>query len=757
MAVLTGAGLRGRRRAGLAVTFGVLLLSAFGLAAGIAVSGHGEARIDQLAARTHVADVVAWAHPAGPAGTTPVLPGIAAQPGVRAAVGPFPTTEAQYADGSHSIQMQVTGVDDPRIAVNRPLLAGGRWVRGPAEIVLERSLAESLGLRPGSRVAFQGTAGAADYTVVGTAYDLTDCTYPQCNEGRTFATAAGVERLDTAPSGTYWLAVAGSSEAVADHLLSHYGSALDGVNTWPDTRGDLTRAEGIFGRFVSVFGGFLLVACAIVVAGSMATRMVERRREIGLYGAIGFTRGQIVGALIAEELVVGVAASLGGWAVAGALVPFLTPGGAPLGRPDPAWPLAGLVATVVIVSVVLVLSILAGAWRTGRRAVPELLADAPPIPRGRFGRAGARVPRALALLGLGAAVARPVRALLAALAVGVAVVGAVVGFGFVTTISQAFTQPARTGDPWTIGISPRTTSVADGRTVTAALGADPDVASWYTETDRPASLQNETFRARAIGGSPRYVLGAGRMPAAPGEVIIGYGMVHDFGLAVGSTAPMRIDGRPFTGRVVGWYRETEDNGDIVALRLADLHTLEPGAVPDAYRVTTAPGVTTAAGVAGLRSRLASVADVDQIDDSPNGGISVLRVSIGLIVGLLGIVALANLMAALLTGNAEQTRVTGVEQALGFTPRQLIWQGVVAAAGTGFVAVVLGLPLGLVAFRALSNLVTSGIGAGPDFAALPGAGPLVVIALVAPLLCGLLGAEAARRALRIPAAECLRWE
>lgn len=739
------------------MTFGVLLLSAFGLAAGIAVTAHGDARIDQLAARTNVADVVAWAHPSGSAGATPVLPAISGQPGVRTAVGPFPTTEARYADGPDSIQMQVTGVDDPRIAVNRPLLAAGRWVRGSAEIVLERSLAEGLGLRPGSRVTLRGLAGPADYTVVGTAYDLTDCTYPQCNEGRTFATAAGVRRLDNAPGGTYWLAVSGSSEAVADHLLSHYGSALDGVNTWPDTRGDLTRAQGIFGRFVAVFGVFLLVACAIVVAGSMATRMTERRREIGLYGAIGFTRGQIVGALIAEELVVGVLASVCAWAAAGALIPFLTPGGAPLGRPDPAWPLGALLVTVGIVSVVLVLSILAGAWRTGRRAVPELLADAPPVPRGRFGRAGARVPRHLALLGLGAAAGRPVRAALAALAVGVAVVGAVVGFGFVSTISQAFTQPARTGDPWTISVSPRSSSGAGDEQVTAALGADPDVAGWYTETDRPASFRNQTFRSRAIGGAPRYVLGAGRRPRAPGEVIVGYGMLHDFGMTVGSAAAMRIDGRPFTGRVVGWYRETEDSGDIVALRLADLRMLEPGAVPDAYRVTTAAGVTAVAGVADLRTRLASVADVEAIDDHPDGGVSVVRVSIGLIVGLLGIVALANLMAALLTANAEQTRVTGVEQALGFTPRQLVGQGVVAAAGTGFAAVVVGLPLGLVAFRALSNAVTSGIGAGPDFAALPGGGPLVVIALAAPLLCGLLGAEAARRAVRRPPAESLRWE
>lgn len=754
VAHLAASGLRGRRRSGLAVTVGVLLLSAFGLCAGFIALGRGNARVDQLAQRTNVADVVAWAHPGGAAGSAGTLPGIAAFGGVTAAAGPLPTTDTQINRGSDPVDLQVTGLDDPRVPVNHPLLDAGRWVAGPNEIVLERSLAAKLGLRPGSTVGLRGRDGTVTYTVAGTAFDLTDCTYPQCDQGRSFATGAGVRRLGPPAKATYWLRVSGSPERVADQLLAHYGRALEGVNTWPDTRHDLTTVNDIFGRFVSVFGAFLLVACAIVVAGSMGTRMIERRREIGLYGAVGATRRQVVLALIAEEATLGVAASVVAWALAGRVTPFLAPNGSPLGRVDPQWPVGDLVLTAVVVTGVLVVSIVVGAWRTGRRPVPELLCDAPPVGTRSPRSFSAHVPARLSLVGVNAALARPVRAGLTALAVVVAVVGAIVATGFVSTMGQAINQPVRTGDPWTVSVNPRSASEAR---VESVLRSDRDVAGWYTETDRPASYRDQTFRSRAIGGSPRYELGAGRMPAGPGEVIVGYGMVKDFGMSVGTTATVRVDGKPFTGHVVGWYRETEDSGDIVALRLADLRRLDPTAVPDDYQITTAPGVTTDHALAGLRSRLGPTADVSPFDSGSTGGLGAFRVAIALVAVFVGVVALANLMAALLAANAENARATGIGQALGFTPRQVVGQGAVAAAATGLAAAVVGVPLGLVVYRALSNLVTAGIGAGPGFAPMPGGVTVAVIALGAAVLCGLLGAEAGRRAARRPITTALRWE
>jgi putative ABC transport system permease protein len=125
--------------------------------------------------------------------------------------------------------------------------------------------------------------------------------------------------------------------------------------------------------------------------------------------------------------------------------------------------------------------------------------------------------------------------------------------------------------------------------------------------------------------------------------------------------------------------------------------------------------------------------------------------------VLAVVALANLLAALLTGNRESARSAGVQAALGFTPRQIVTQGAVGAAFLGLAAVAVGVPIGLGVSTALGNLVTAGIGLGPGFGHGPGLGVTFGLVLVTPLLCALLGAVAARGLARYPVSELLRWE
>ena len=69
----------------------------------------------------------------------------------------------------------------------------------------------------------------------------------------------------------------------------------------------------------------------------------------------------------------------------------------------------------------------------------------------------------------------------------------------------------------------------------------------------------------------------------------------------------------------------------------------------------------------------------------------------------------------------------------------------------------GVPLGLVIFGTLSDLVSDGIGVGPGWMPLPTAGQLILVTLVALALAGGLGALAVARLARRPAAELVRWE
>jgi putative ABC transport system permease protein len=299
------AGLRGRRKTGLVATFVVLVLAAVGICAGLVVARQGAPLLDRVADEANLAHLVVY-------GDRSTLAEVAADPEVTASAGPFATANADLQQGTDSIETVVTAVDDHDVAVGRPVLRAGRWVTSADEIVLDRSFAADLDVHVGDRVELLAGTTAA-YTVVGTAVNLTDCVYPECDPGRAWVTSDGRGRLDPGSNeySQVWLRFAEASEA--DPFVQRQAQAgvqgIGGTDSWLDTRDDFLTLDQVFGAFVTAFGLFVLAAAAVVVAGSMAARLVKRRREIGLLGAVGFTPPQVSNALLLEHLTLGVAVS----------------------------------------------------------------------------------------------------------------------------------------------------------------------------------------------------------------------------------------------------------------------------------------------------------------------------------------------------------------------------------------------------------------------------------------------------------------
>ncbi|CUU60171.1 putative ABC transport system permease protein [Parafrankia irregularis] len=810
---LTMAGLRSRGRAGTAVLLLVLVIAATGLTAGVSVARGGEGRLDDLAERTNVPDVVVQARglPAEPTAATPSTAATAATaspsataataaardgaatlagvPGVRAVAGPQQVVDGELVTGSGPADLEsaeVAAVDDPDQVVGASQVTAGRWLDGPGELVVERSAATHLGLVPGSAVTLR-TSGGADvpFTVVGTATDLTDCAFPDCDPIRMFASSSGARRLDptgTASSTRYLLDAAPGTdpEELAGRLQRDHPDLAGWTNTWPDTRGDILVASRIFGRFVSAFGVFLLVACAIVIAGTMTIRVIRQRREIAMLGAVGCRPREIVAALVGEHLVLGLAAAAAGWVLGSLVSPLLDLGAAPLaGRPAPVWSVADLLLTAGVLSLVLVIATISPAVRAARAPVTEALRDSPSVGRLWSRGPATRVPARLSLLGLGPLATRPARTGLSTLAVVVAVVGLIVTGGFLRIVESAATDPFQTGSPWDVTVSVQASDSAPAQSAEAAQSAEstksaeaaqsaeatrigsvvrsaPGVASWYAEADRPANLGGETVLARAFdGGPPAYQVGAGRLPLGAGEVAVGYGLVADHGLKVGSTVAFEVAGATHTARVVGWYRTTEDTGDILLLPMAELRRTEPGAVARVFRLTAGPSVSPAA----LADQLSEAVGDDvplELQDSSTEGLAMVRTAMLSIAGLVAAVALVNLLSTLLAGNRENGRALGVLGALGLTPRQLVGQGAVAGAALGVLGLAVGIPLGLLCFRVLSDLVSASIGMGPGYGNGPGLGVLLGL-VVTPLACAAAGGLAARVLAARPVSHLLRWD
>jgi putative ABC transport system permease protein len=754
---IAAAGLRGRSKAGLVATFAVLVLAALGIAAGLAVARQGATLLDRVAAEANVAHLVVY-------GDASTLREVAADPEVKASAGPFATANAEMAQGTESISVAVTALDDHDVPVGRPVLRAGRWVTGAEEIVVDRSFAADRGLRVGDQLELKAGNTAA-FTVVGTAVNLTDCFYPQCDPGRVWVTGDGIRRLDPGRDeyGQLWLRFADASDA--DPFVQRQAEAgvegIGGTESWLDTRGDFLTLDRVFGAFVTAFGLFVVVAAAVVVAGSMTARLVERRREIGLLGAVGFTPRQVSTALLLEHLTLGLAATLTGWFLAGFLAPRLQLGiGAALGSQGPAWTVFGLAVAALVIGTILTLATLGPARRAAHRPVTELLRDAPIERTSRLSRRLARrlasVPRRLSLLGVRDVASRPGRAALTSMAIAVAVVGAVVSVGFIGAVDTARADSARVGDPWDVTV---VTTGAPAAETEAELAADPRIDAWYSELGRRSTFNDGAFSSIAIGGRPddaRFRIGGGRPLRTAGEAIAGYGFLKRFGVAVGDEITFLAGTTPLTVRIVGRYRETDDSGDILRYRIETLTTKEPSTTPDVYRVTGTKGTSPAALAEEIEQRAGSGVRVEPIDTSSDD-LDTFTVAIRLVALVLILMAGINLLTSLLTTTRESARRVGVEEAVGFTPRQLIGQGAVAGATLGLAAVAVGVPVGLLLFGWLSDLVSDGIGVGPDWMPMPTAGQLGLVAVLALAASGGLGALAVGRLARRPAAELVRWE
>ncbi|MDQ7902996.1 FtsX-like permease family protein [Phytohabitans sp. ZYX-F-186] len=743
-------GLRGRSKVAAGATALVAALAAAAVVAGLSVQSQGGPQVDEIYRDSGRPDLVVYGEPAALAGLRGDAAFAATGP-----VTPFTTGDVEIGDGS--VEARVATLP-PASAVGAPQLRTGRWPVAAGEVVFDRATAVEAGVRDGDLVRVDVAGRPSTLTVVGTAVDLTDCFYPDCDPIRLFVSPAGLDAL--APSGVERGALLIgrlTDPDAADAAAARLGTlpGVDGVQPWPDTRDDILVRELIFGASLAGFGVFVLLAAAFVVAGAAAARLLARRREIAMLQAVGYTNRQVVGGLLGETLLLGVTGAVLGWVVGTLVAPLLQVGlAAAMGRTGLRVSVVSLLIAVAFVGVILAAATVIPARRAARQPVTDVLRDAPPR-----SAAPARVARLLerlrlapaARFGLGTVLARPARSALTAAALAIAVAAVVVAAGFMSTMDRIVSEPARAGDPYDVMVAGDGTG---GAGTAAALSAMPEVAGWYTQTDRRATLGEETFLARAIGGDPAqagFLLREGEPLRAAGEAVAGYGFLRRFGLAVGDTVDIRAGEAALSLRIVGWYSETEDTGEVLMYRAEML----PGATPDAFLVSGRGGSPEALATA-LRDRLGPAATVRAREADPDE-LGVFTVALQVMAGLVLVVSLANLAAALLSGARERARVLGVLRTVGFTVRQTLAQSATGGAALGLAAGIVGLPVGLVVLRVLADQVTTGIGAGPGLSQYP-SGLLLAATVPAAALAGALaGAAATRRLAGTSAATLVRWE
>jgi ABC-type lipoprotein release transport system permease subunit len=507
--------------------------------------------------------------------------------------------------------------------------------------------------------------------------------------------------------------------------------------------------------------GVAVVAAAVVLVGQSLVRSVRAGASgLPVLRAMGLGRASLYVGLVAPHLVT-VAVALLVAAITGALLSARFPIG--LARQlDPDLGIhvdaTRFVASLTVMAVVLFIGTLAIAVITPRGLTRQRTLRRNQLV-GAATRAGLPIPPAVGTsLALEQAPAQSGSARPALLAAVVGVIAVVGATTLVGGIDDALHKPARVGTVWDLEAYPQDEAGLDALQNRAPA---PDVDGTAVVSRWPTVVAGIDAPLYAVfggsGESIRYVTLRGRAPATDDEVAIGARTASIVHADIGDTVAVGPEQREM--RVVGitLFQQTPhssfDEGAWVTPKTIDemsgmslmereglvLIRLHDGADRDAVMASLSESyyVTTPA----------TVPDVENL-----GNVRRLPLSLAAFLVLLAVGAVGH---ALLTGARHRAHDLAVLRALGITPRQaaacVSWQATII----GIIALLIGVPAGVVAGRAVWRLTA-------DSLSFVYVGPLstVAIMLVVPgalLVCWILAIWPARAAGRRPAAEVLRAE
>jgi len=523
-------------------------------------------------------------------------------------------------------------------------------------------------------------------------------------------------------------------------------------------------------RVATTQGGALLVLsivtalAVLLLLGQIVTRAVDAQAPSDApLRAMGLAPAQRLAVSVSAAFAIGLVAALTALAVSVAASPLMPIGPARDAEPDPGFDLNGpIVGSGVLAVVIAAVTIGAISGRLGARRAASArggdLESSEWTALRERAIARSRLP-VNAQLGMRMALARgrgraaaPVRAGVLGLVVTIA--GIVTVFGFRAGLTHLLDTPALYGERYSLV---GTALPQDLK----ALARDRNAAGVALVAPGTAEIAGNETGVIALdprqGPSP-LVIAHGRAPAAADEVVLAAHTMHAAKAGIGSFVEIDAVGRHrdrVVGRAVLPTLVTPQGGvepaSGAAVTMAGMRRLGLSAKPTRTLVRLAPGVSPERELHRLGA--ADFATRQQpIDIGSLAKVERMPLAVILVLVVLGALALAN---AMVMSARRRRREFAVLKALGLLPRDagsvIAWQ----ALTMGFVAVALGVPLGIGLGRLAWNAFAQHQGMVPH-AVTPWAAAAIVLpaALMAALL---IGAIPAVMAARIRPAEELRSE
>lgn len=486
------------------------------LTLGLALRKVTDSPFARTRAATNGPDLVASVTPQGGSATraqAELAPLIHA-PGVVGTSGPYRFAVAELTAPGIRLEATAEGRDVAPAAIDRPALTSGSWVR-PGGAVLESGFAGALGLHPGNMIRLDGHP----FRVVGTAVSAAQCFYPVSQPGVIWLTRADADRLGTPqhPLG-YLVDVKLAQPASAEDIAfgpvgNRFFTATSNdpeanLQAWQGIQHDDFRVISIDQKALLIGGTLLALLAVASIAVVVGGRMSEQTRRVGLLKAVGATPLLVAVVLLAENLLLALAAAVVGIGVGELLSPLLTdPGTGLLGSPPaPPLPPAAIAEVVAVAIAVAAAATIAPAIRGARASTIGALNDPaqPPKRRGWLIAVSSRLPVPL-LFALRTAARRPRRIALTAASLTVAVAMIVATLALRYRIDVRNEQHAGSY----FGTGATADRVGDLVFVlTAILVVLAAINAIFTAWVAVIDAQRPTALTRAIGATPRQI-GAG--------------------------------------------------------------------------------------------------------------------------------------------------------------------------------------------------------------------------------------------------------
>jgi len=537
-------------------------------------------------------------------------------------------------------------------------------------------------------------------------------------------------------------------------------------------RQSLTAFES---RFVLALAAASLVAFFVLIGPLLVRDVAATSARLQVARLLGMTPRQRVVAAAAGPVLAALVA--GPASVVGAVLisAFFPVGSAAAYEPTPGmlpdWPVL-VAGWLLIPATVLAGSVGAAAWseRPSAGIIPtphssgvvtslSRIGAPPPIIVGARmaletvrGRSG--VPARQALLGTTAGV-----------------VGIVTAFVFASGVNEAAGNPRRFGQVFSLGVFPqaeRRTPVMERFITTVAK--DPDVLAVSDSRVNVATADDVRhtpvvlLSVEPVLRTPDIVVVSGRMPRAPGEVVLGPESAKAMGATVGSQIVLRGNRAPMTLTLTGlafvvesWQNSHASGGWVTRdgfdrlfndyMAAAGFIEVRPGASPSAVLNRHNPVLTDLGGDVPSLERGPPPRRLGEIQQ-----IGVLPDALGAFLTLLAIGALAHV---LFTTVQRRRKDFAVMRALGMTRRQARTSILTQAIVLAVVGLLFGVPVGLALGRWLWRIFSDYVPL--EYAPPPAAGLLVLLVLLAPVAAALLALWPGHQVARLRVHEVLKAE